>query len=167
MARHFRSSRMTKQWDLLTENSVALVAAGTTLISIASVGIAQTVLRLRGELLITPTVNPVGGDACVITAGIGIVSSDAALLGSTAMPDPAGDQSYPWLWWGSWSFFSETATAGDFLSNSIAHRQTIDSKAMRKVTAGQSIVAVVEYEDVSGTPPYTVLLANTRILVAS
>ena len=167
MPRHFRSQRMVKQWTSTGSGNVAFTASGTGLLSSLLFAEPGTVLRLRDNILITPTANPVAGDDCVIAVGIGIVSSDAVGVGASAMPDPANEPDYPWLWWGSWRFFAETATLGDMAEAALTVRVDVDSKAMRKIKPGQALATVAEYIDQVGTPPYQVASGIGRVLIGT
>ena len=94
-------------------------------------------------------------EIAVITLGVGIVSSDALAVGATAMPDPAGEPDYPWLWWYPMLLCSGVAsdTVGLYPRG---WNINVESKAMRKVGPRQSVVLLAEYVGISGTPDYDV-----------
>jgi len=81
MADRFRTPRKEKQWADLPAFTQALV--GTSTLAIASLGFSsvQTVLRMLGEYVITPTLAPAALDEAKVTIGIGKTSTDAAALG--------------------------------------------------------------------------------------
>jgi len=58
-----------------------------------------TVRRIRGTITCFLESTLAAADECRVAFGIALVSSDAAVLGATAMPDPAGEPEFPWLWW--------------------------------------------------------------------
>ncbi len=152
-----------KKWVDLDGGRTALTAGG-----LAAHGSAlaftepQTILRMRGNLVLQldPSVS-VDGDAAIITTGIALVSTDAAVLGITALPDPHSDPGYPWIWWNSTPFNVEDATFS--LDNTKLIE--IDSKAMRKAKPSESLVVVYEHTDVSGALAVTATLGHIRILV--
>ncbi len=118
-----------------------------------------------GEILVFPTAAPVAGDDATITIGVGIVTADAAALGTTAMPDPQAEPNFPWLWWKSIpvGYNNASVTQGEAAAG--ASRVTWESKAMRRVKGGQAIAIIAQYGDLSGTPPITVVLGATRMLL--
>ena len=90
-----RSSRMSKQWNSIPSNAADLVASGTTILMASlSFAVPGTVIRMIGEYIAAPTSPLVAGDEAGLFVGIGIASSDAVALGSTALPD-AADVGFP------------------------------------------------------------------------
>ena len=162
-------ARQRKHWhSTLIQTPAEFTSDAQTLILgsfTAAGGEPFTILRMLGELLVTPDeAGVVAGDAASITVGIGLVSSDAFTAGAASMPDPGGDPDYDWLWWYVVNLmFAEGSTAS---SRSISGnaRVRIDSKAMRKVSPKQTLVILGQYADFVGVPPVDVL-ANIRFLV--
>ena len=160
--------RKDKEWAGLPSIALALTSAGTTIGSNLTLGAPFTVLRMLGEVGISNTGSVTGGDSAVITVAIGVVSADAAALGSTALPDPGSEASYPWLFWASRSlYFPVTGAPLDPASPMSAVRWSFDVRSMRKMKPREALVWAVEYEDISGTPPIRVDLSQTRVLLAS
>ena len=163
---HRRGPTRLKHWHSIPASVDRLSATGTTLLgALAFVGSPTTILRAIGEYAIAPTSAGVALDACTITLVMGVVSTDAATVGASALPDPNAEPEYPWLWWSSHTFHESTtdpasaeATAGG--------RWSFDNRAMRILRAGQTLVFVAEYADQGGVPPYTIAAGATRILVA-
>ena len=158
-----RGARQAKTWTALPGTTNDLTADGTTLFGFFSSGAPFTVLRMLGEYVINPTSAPVTGDSCVITVGIAVVSSDAAALGSTAMPDPDGEPDFPWLYWAQHPL-SYPSTEVQVKTGVGALRHTFDVRSMRKIQTRQSVAMVVEYDDRGGAPPVTVNVGDTRVL---
>ena len=155
-----------KQWDALPSISLALDTATTIIGGSFAFSIPATILRIRGMLLVTLD-NAAEGDDTFLTAALGMVSSDAAALGATAMPDPGSEPEYPWLWWASIPLFATQSITGvdpSFSTVSGAARLEVDSKAMRKVKPGESLIWVFQGTD-------TVLkdldVGQTRVLIGS
>jgi len=162
--RDFGGRKRRKQWVTIVGSDTDFVGNATSLFAGTLLGNEQTVLRVLGEYIIDPTSAPVVNDSARISLGIGVVSTDAATLGATAMPDP-GSGEYPWLYWGTHPM-SFRSTTLDPSSAASTVRRTFDVKSMRKMALGQSLVAVAEYEDIAGTPPLTITLSHFRVLVA-
>ena len=163
---HGRSRRMEKSWDAIPGGIIALTTNSTALIGILSSLVPNTVLRMIGEYIIMPTSAPTALDGCKIAVGVGVVSTDAALLGSTAMPDPSDQAEYPWLYWAEHDFYFPTNTATNAASGASV-RQAFDVRSMRRIKPGQSCVTVVQYVANPGTPPMRVAFSNVRQLLAT
>ena len=167
MARDFRArpARQRKHWHQLLSSMAQFTAAGTILLDTFTDADRDpfTVMRLIGEVSVGPDETGItAGDSAMIFIGIGVVSTDAAVVGASAMPDPGGEADFPWLWWAP--IFVQIPTIAD-LCASVRHVE-ISSKAMRKVGPGQSLVAIAEYADLAGTPPLDVVL-SARLLVGT
>ncbi len=162
-----RGTRMTKEWTGPPGASLILTTTSTVLGGILNLNIAGTVLRMIGEYVISPTGAPAAADKVRIGMGIALVSSDAAAVGGSAIPDPIGDPEYPWLFWADHPFFFIDASVDPVAAAVSQIRFKYDIRSMRKFKPGESLVQVVEYADVSGTPPMTVLTGTTRVLVAT
>ncbi len=100
-----------------------------------------------------------------VTMGIALVSTDAFVLGVTAMPDPAVDTGYPWLFWKSVQLINQTAgQVADENSIGQSYRFTVDSKAMRKFKPQQTLAVVFQTGDVT---PVDILQGFTRVLIGT
>ena len=93
-----------------------------------------------------------------------MVSTDAATLGATAMPDPLGEVDYSWLYWADHTF-SYPGTAVSGLEPFGSLRKSFDVRSMRKMKPRESLIMVVQYADSSGAPPLTFFAASTRVLI--
>ncbi len=168
MARQFAPKRMQKDWFGIAQSASGLTGSTTVLLAALISLQAQTVIRMIGEYVISPTPGGtfVAGDRVEIALGIAVVSSDAAALGSTAMPDPIGDEAYPWLFWASHKLiFAGASPGGDEITAHV--RRSFDIKSMRKMKADQDLVLVAQYVDLVGAPPITVDTGTVRVLAAS
>ena len=164
---HSRGRRTDKAWVILPGDMIQSSATGTKLfagsIAFSSPG---TILRCRGRISGTFDETAQVGDFLTTTFGLGIVSTDAATLGATAMPDPSGDGDYPWLWWETMDLRSSVAAAPTAYGPS-AKELEIDTKAMRRVKPGQSLVMVMEHSSASGAPVTEFDMARLRVLIAT
>ncbi len=164
MARQFsRGPRSVKEWLSIPAINAGLVAAGTTGGAAVGFNAPATILRMIGEYTIGPTTNTVANDAMTLTVAIGVVSTDAATLGATALPDPFSEPEYPWLYYQSHQLIFPT-TSADPRSAQSSLRHGFDIRSMRKVKPRESLVLFAEYTDLGGTPPIQWMVGVTRVL---
>ncbi len=157
-----------KEWRLLAGATQTFSTVGTRVASaVLAFTAPATILRIRCHdiLLMLDSTQQVG-DTIILTLGLGIVSSDAAALGATALPDPGAEAEYPWLWWGQSVLRSEVA-AGVNDRGSSMYRFGVDSKAMRRVKPGQSLLWVIEASGLAGAPVTLIDVCSTRVLVGT
>ena len=75
--------------------------------------------------------------------GFGVVSEQAAVAGAASIPGPFSDADWPgWFVWFPFSFRFESITQAGVLLASV--QIPFDSKAMRKVSANERIMVMVE-----------------------
>ena len=145
MAREFRAvraPRMAKNWDGVTGARATLTTTQAALFGIGfSSTFARTLLRLRGQFLLSAIPNAAADDD-VVGLGFGIVSTDAAVAGGTALPSPLGDPGWPWVWHGYFPLIDQAATAADDKAIGNFVRLIVDSKAMRKMRSNESLVMI-------------------------
>jgi len=134
-------------WIAPADQATVNVASGTSVI-IASFDpagagmLAPTIVRSRGAVGIVPTFS--GADLAISGAyGVCIVSDEAFAAGTASIPRPFDDAD-----WGGWfvwrSFFGkfEFDVQGNVFPNNLIDQ--VDSKAMRKVSNGETIVMMAE-----------------------
>ncbi len=159
-----RTARKAKVWDAVPGFTQLLTAAGTTAIAGLSFSDPSTVIRMLGEYTISPTSAPTALDDVRIAIGIGKVSTDAFTLGATALPDPAGEAEYPWLYWAEHSFtYPSNSTS---LAGAASMRKAFDIRSMRKFTVRETLAVVIQYVDITGTPLMTLSFGQVRCLLA-
>ena len=143
----FQASRSgavhNKEWTVVCTNDTALdIAIGTVVAFVMfTADEAETVLRTRG--FVFGELNAGGvNERVTVAVGLAIVSARSAAVGITAIPRPATEGSYPWLWhgWLEVSSAREAAIVNNFLHNRIE----IDSKAMRKVKEDEVMLLAFE-----------------------
>ena len=157
--------RKTKSWFGIVGSPHSFTTDDTDFGNGFSVGSTFTIMRMFGEYTISATSAPTALDNCRIGVGIGIVSADAFALGETAAPDPSVEFGYPWLYWRDHPMFF-AFTDPDSASASASVRVSYDVKGMRKIRQDQTLAHVIQYQDVVGAPPVTVVMGGTRILLA-
>ncbi len=160
---------MTKQWAFIPAIQLSPTSATTLLGGSLAFAEANTVLRMLGGYLITPDGATVAGDAAQLTVGIGVISTDAFAAGAGSVPDPNGEPEYPWLYWRDHQLRYPSATTvlkgeGD-QTGAGTERVHFDIKSMRKLKPRESLVFIVSYTDVTGTPPLKLDVGRTRVLI--
>ena len=164
MADRFRTPRKVKEWAAIPAFSSSLTTDATVLGS-GMAGATLTVMRMLGEYTISPTSAPAALDNAQVTVGIGVVSLDAFTLGSTAMPDPAEEPSFPWLYWAAHPLWYPSVSIGEISGVGVV-RQSFDIRSMRKINAREALSFVIQYVSLVGDPPLTFNAGQTRVLTA-
>jgi len=165
MANRMRTPRKEKQWDAIPGVEQALTADATFGLGALGFNSKQTVLRMLGSLLLTPTGTVTALDSARVVFAIGRCSTDAFAAGSASLPDPSQEPEYPWLYWVDMQvrFVSSGAPAtGRALGGS--RRVDIDVRSMRKFAPGESLFSVCQYVDRVGNPALTLDQSVIRVL---
>jgi len=90
------------------------------------------------------------------------VSTRARTGGVSAMPDPGVETPYPWMYMQSHPVF-----VGQIVTNPmLAARVSLDIRAMRKVKATESLVVIVRYANILGSPELAFSFGRLRMLMA-
>ena len=127
----------------------------------------STILRVRTpEIMAFLDNTQQAGDIIDLTFGLGIFSTDAVTAGAGSMPDPQVEADYPWLWWGSIHLEGDAAASFQGLGTSVVWIHP-DTKAMRRVRAGQSLTWVVEAGQASGAPTTILFVGQSRVLIGT
>jgi len=128
-----------------------------------------TLIRLRGELLISLTQASAAKDGMIGAVAIGIATKAAILAGVVSVPTPITEQdSENWLWYQAFAVVCPTIGTGvsdgvSSASTSASFRVTIDSKAMRKLPEEMALYAMIEVGSELGAAAVSVFL-DTRAL---
>ncbi len=128
--------------------------------------VPATILRMRGYVQVSLDATKQVDDRVLVTFGLAIMSTDAFLLGPTSFPDPADEPEFPWLWWAQMQL-EAYVTAGEEAWGMTAQRLEVDSKAMRKVKPGQSLVWVAQKSDTAGAVVSNLVFGETRVLIGT
>ncbi len=137
--RTFRKTIDFKQWS----NIPGLIASISTdqLLGGGILNFAEpaTVLRMicGGGLIRFDSTKQIG-DRFDFGYAIGQVSSDAAALGVTALPDPLSEPEYPWLYWKTFTLESQSAADDDAYGGSVFNLPAYDSRPDRSHTQNQT-----------------------------
>ncbi len=167
-----RSPKRLTAWDSGPQRSLGSLSATGKAGFTTGVVLAQdskaTIVRIRGSILFQLTLATAAGDGMSGAVGLGIVSSDAFAVGTTAIPGPFSDPEWPgWMWHSFWHLNGVAAQSlgADVSRNSNADlRLEIDTKAMRKWSVGETLMGMFEIAVETGTAAVAVT-ADTRVLV--
>ncbi len=143
-------SRRVSTWVAPADQDTVSVASGASVIvaSFDASGngmLAPTIVRSRGEVAVRNTA--FGADVVIGGAfGICVVSDEAFAAGTASIPRPFDDADWGgWFVWQSFeSLFSFDDATGNLGVNNTSLRYQVDSKAMRKVSDGETIVMMAE-----------------------
>ena len=168
------SQRRRTAWDagpLATGGGQTIAAAGKTVWGtgkILALDSNVTLTRIRGMYTMWLDLVTAAGDGLFGAIGIGIVSSDAFGVGSSAMPGPFTDPAWPgWMWH---QFFHIRGVAVQSQGADVARnvsadfRIDIDSKAQRIFKINETFFGMTEVGSETGTAG-AIFQANTRTLI--
>jgi len=162
-------ARMKKQWTSMPNSTTALTSAGTSIISgnLAFTTDVSTILRMIGQLVVTPLTDFTTTERSILTVAIGLFNSEAVAAGAASLSDPVADSNYPWLWWKSMVFLNSVGLdLGENALGGLTTRESFDVKSRRIVRPNDSLVMVGNYAQVVGGADMTVDVAHTRVLIA-
>ena len=134
--------RLTQWIGPADQNFVNVATGATAIIGSISFEGAQTVVRNRGLLYITP--QAFSADVTVVGAvGMAVVSTEAFAAGAASIPSPYRDADWGgWLLWQPYAYFLNFGT--DVGSREGTRQYTLDSKSMRKITPNETLVLMAE-----------------------
>ncbi len=137
--------RRATQWVASTLESAVTALAASTAILDQSFGFSEpaTIVRVRGALWVSSDQNS-ATERINGSIGFAVVTDEALAVGVTAMPIPETNKgSDVWFLWEP--FFNDVrfSTASGFQPRTF-ERTVLDSKAMRKVDDGKSVVVMLE-----------------------
>ena len=137
-----RSARLTEWVAPADQGFINVADGGATLLSSILIEAPVTVMRTRGMMSIKP--QSFSADLDIVGAfGIAVVTVEAFTAGVASVPEPFTDADWGgWMVWRSFNLHLEQVTNAGLLLGSWNFE--IDSKAMRKVTGNEIIVAVAE-----------------------
>ncbi len=153
-----------KAWLAMLAVDSQVSTAGTAAGGFIDFTSPATILRCRGYVqgYLDPTKQV--GDTMALGFAIGIVSTDAR--GAGVLPDPFEEPEYPWLWHGTMFLRAEIAAGAEAWGLS-AQRLEVDTKAMRRIKPGQSLVYAIERASVAGAPVTEITTGFTRVLIGT
>ncbi len=134
--------------DIIPRAAVAVLGAAKNTGNIGtSIGLVTnetiTLVRTRGQLMVhfdPTTLN----DVLLVGIGLGVYSDDAFQIGQSAMPGPISDPEWDWVYHKLFMLgpvFTATETGDSIQQNLFIE---LDSKAMRKMKANQTLGWIFE-----------------------
>ncbi len=153
----------TVHWTLGTGGALAQGAGTMAALMVAAQHLPETLLRIRGEVIVFADGTPVTGRLARISMGIIQVPEGT---GATVLWSPETDADAPWIWWYCAHIgYEEMVTDVIDAPGITSARVVIDSKAMRKLR-NTEIQFVTENVTVNGAISVNVS-ASVRILAGS
>ncbi len=159
-----------KAWDILLGLNTSASVNGIVSVQALSFNEPATILRIRGSgglVAFDQTVQ--AGDRGIFAVGIAIISTDAFTAGVGSVPDPMVEFDYPWLY--LWSAHLEATFAGSAEAQALGMQTMrlpeIDTRAMRKVKPGESLVMIEELQDMTGAPTVLMRIRPARVLIGT
>ena len=155
-----------KQWS--SSPGLVLSTAGNSTFLSGSLGFTfpATLLRFRSSVTVAFDETKQIADQAIITFGLAILSTDAVVSGSGSVPDPGTETEYPWIWWKEFFLQSFIAAAAEEWGSTNRSAE-VDSKAMRKIKPGESLVMVGEVSNSSGAPVIDLHIGQVRVLIGT
>jgi len=142
------SARRKSDWVKSADQGFVAVAAGASVMNQSFIPAdGETVVRTRG--IIAVKVNSTVADANVVGAiGFAVVSEQAAAAGAASIPGPYSNADWDgWFVHEFWSHRFEFIDGTGF--GLITQIIDLDSKAMRKLSAGDRVVVMTESQAVA------------------
>ena len=149
-----RSKRATS-WGLGPGGSgtTAITATGQQLVGSGIVLAAEekaTIVRTRGNFEVIVTALAGAGEGFHGALGIAVVQAQAFTVGASALPGPLTEAFWDgWLYHRYIDIHSSTGTVGNQAWGSFL-REEVDSKAMRKFSANEVVVCMLEVVEIGG-----------------
>ena len=147
-------------WEGVTVTSLGLVAGAVTDAVLFLGDRAETIQRVRGEVLASLDLSgSAAGDACIVGVGLIVIPRTG-----TAGVDPISEPGANWLWHRYIPLATQqpVGTAGNHPGAGFA-RVEIDNKSMRRLREDESVIFVVANQDAVGAPIVDVI-AGVRLL---
>jgi len=144
--------------------ATAFSASATSILGAGQAFVADgaTIVRLRGYVELVVSTSTAALDGFNGALGIGIVSTPAFTIGVTAVPAPVDEIEWEgWMWHQFFSIHSSTTVPSDAYWQRLFF--DIDSKAMRKINAEETLMAVIQVFE-TGTATMSVRLATRMLL---
>ena len=148
-------------WSAFRLESKAITLSGASLGTAAGLTATGrlTIARIRGTAFAHLDAGAVL-DAALCGVGIIVVKEEAFTIGGvTAMPGPLTDIEQAWIWHHMFTLGPAVVAADDGSDISRNDRVVIDSKAQRKMQAGDTLAFVFEVAVIAGSPSVDVYAA--------
>ncbi len=174
MADRFRRNGAAKQaveWTSMGSFNLALTGDGTSIGAGALAATSRfTVRRVRGRYTLRLNGTLAAEDEVRIGVGLAVVSTDAATLGASAIPDVLGDADFSWMYWAEHRLAMPGASTSATWDQPggwgpAVQERWYDVKAMRRMKSDESLIWSVQYFDEGGTPAVQADFGIARVLI--
>ena len=156
MARQ-RSNPVNRHWSGFSVNALALAAGAVGSTAVAAQHDRETIMRTRGSLLGWFDATPDAGDIVQISAGLILVPEGT---GSTVLWSPLSDSDAPWFYYTTFFLgYDEPVVDVIDIPGASSYRETVDSKAMRRVR-NQEVQFVVENTTIGSAEAINVVMGG-------
>ncbi len=153
----------TVHWTVGSFEHGSLAAGFAATLVGAAQHLPETILRIRGEVVVNPAGAAAAGDGARVTMGLILVPEGT---GTTVLWSPFTDGDAPWIWWDVAQItYTEPVTDVIACQEALSARKVIDSKAMRKVR-NTELQFVVENTTTQGVLSVDVF-GTVRVLAGS
>ena len=107
----------------------------------AQAQVSLTTVRIRGTV---GAVLDTGGinEAVMVRFGLVKVTGDAFAAGATSIPGPGSDREADWIWTGQ--LFLDSGAEAAIVTENLSAQLSVDTKAMRKLRAGDTFAFMAE-----------------------
>jgi len=142
MARQTRGRRTDYNWFNFGDRTQVDIGVGG-MFQVAALGFlqAQTITRIRGRIGAVLDATAIDESAMVL-AGLMIINTDAFVGGSAAEVFTGGADDASWIWQGA--LWVSSGAEAAVVSDGLFDRVEVDTKAMRRVKAGQTLALVLD-----------------------
>jgi len=150
------------RWNRSLGSALALSAGAVGVAFISVTSLPETILRIRGEVLVWLDGTQAPGSLVAVSMGIIKVPEGT---GTTVVYNPQSDSNAPWLWYTNLHVgYEEYVTDVIDAPNVSSARVTIDNKAMRKTKPDEEYQFVIDNTTVGNAASINVAFA-TRFLI--
>jgi len=161
-----RRSRQEKVIDITrwggSSHTVSALGAGTVAQTYISDGRTETILRIRGELLVF--VDAASAPGKMVRVGVGALVVQVG-SGSTVIQSPLSDPDAPWLFYEVMTVgYEEMVTDVIDVPGLTSVRKTIDNKAMRVLRPGREVQLVFENQTLHTATNVNISWQNRTLL---
>ena len=153
------------RWEGGNALSIGALAAGSFGVLILSAGVPrETIMRTRGEVLVSADGAQAPGGAVLVSMGMVLVPEGQ---GGTVIWDPFTDEEAPWFWYQETTIgYDEMVTDVIDVPGITSSRIVIDSKAMRRANVDEEVQFVVTNTTL-GTAMSVNIRASLRFLLGN
>ena len=160
-SRGFQKVIDSTRWDGSSHVFLAQVAGATAQTFITD-GLVETLMRIRGEIVVTMDGALSPGRLIDVAVGLLVVQAGS---GTTVIQKPITDADAPWLLYERFVVgYEEPVTDVIDMPGLTVDRRIIDNKAMRILREGREVQLVVEQASLDGADEVNITLVHRTLL---